>query len=115
MAGGRRWTVEELAAIRDLPEGGIAALAERLKRSPQAIALQRWKRGFGPRRPRWGANESEALDRMVADGTTARDAARALGRKPRGAYGRRYRERRRGEPVATAISQGRRYAGGDGA
>ena len=105
VAGGRLWEPEEIAAIRDVPVGEIAAVAKRLGRSVQAVRIKRCKLGIAREAaPRWSEDESEALDALIADGVKARDAARFIGRSERAGYTRRYRQRQHGEVLARGRS-----------
>ena len=60
-----------------------------LRRTVQSVVSKRFRLGAGPPKRKWSAEEDVRLDRIVADGGSVEDAARALGRSRGSAYLRR--------------------------
>ena len=105
----RPWELWEEELIRDIPRGDIPGVARELNRSVGSVVSKRYRLGVGPPKRPWSEAEDLVADRLVAEGGSVQDAARALGRSRISAYLRREARREAGAVVALARAGGRTY------
>ena len=114
MSAKKPWQGWEADIVRDMRRGELATVARLLNRSPSSVASFRHRHGMGPPKVPWTRDEDARADRLVAEGMSVEEAARALGRTRSCLYARRILRRARGEDVPLAGVGVRVYEPRDG-